>query len=91
MLFSGHPLCPVSSFRKYINKLNATCDDLWQRPNDVYTDDYTNQPNRQTSGESASLRQYLGCNTVFDMRLRVTFFTGRPYHFNQTLRTANKL
>jgi hypothetical protein len=30
-------------------------------------------PNRQTSGESASLPQYLGCNTVFDMRLRVTF------------------
>ena len=46
--------------------------------------------NRQTSGESASLPQYLGCNTVFDMCLRVTFFAGRPYHFNQTLRTANK-
>jgi hypothetical protein len=29
--------------------------------------------NRQTSGESTSLPQYLGCNTVFDMRLRVTF------------------
>ena len=29
--------------------------------------------NRQTSGESASLPQYLGCNTVIDMRLRVTF------------------
>jgi hypothetical protein len=29
--------------------------------------------NRQTSGESGSLPQYLGCNTVFDMRLRVTF------------------
>jgi len=29
--------------------------------------------NRQTSGESASVPQYLGCNTVFDMRLRVTF------------------
>ena len=29
--------------------------------------------NRQISGESASLPQYLGCNTVFDMRLRVTF------------------
>ena len=28
---------------------------------------------RQTSGESASLPQYLGCNTVLDMRLRVTF------------------
>jgi hypothetical protein len=27
--------------------------------------------NRQTSGESASLPQYLSCNTVFDMRLRV--------------------
>ena len=31
------------------------------------------QRRRQTSGESASLPQYLGCNTVFDMRLRVTF------------------
>ena len=29
--------------------------------------------NRQTSGEFASIPQYLGCNTVFDMRLRVTF------------------
>jgi hypothetical protein len=29
--------------------------------------------NRQTPGESASLPQYLGCNTVFDMCLRVTF------------------
>ena len=29
--------------------------------------------NRQTSGESASLPQYLRCNTVFDMRLRITF------------------
>ena len=29
--------------------------------------------NRQTSGESASLPQSLGCNTVFDMHLRVTF------------------
>ena len=46
--------------------------------------------NRQTSGESASLPQYLGCNTVFDMRLRVRFPRRKPYHFNQTLRTANK-
>ena len=29
--------------------------------------------NQQTLGESASFPQYLGCNTVFDMRLRVTF------------------
>ena len=36
-------------------------------------EDYTRTANRQTSGESASLPQYLGCNTVFDMRLRVTF------------------
>ena len=34
---------------------------------------YYRLANRQTSGESASLPQYLGCNTVFDMRLRVTF------------------
>ena len=33
----------------------------------------TSSVNRQTSGESASLPQYLGCNMVFDMRLRVTF------------------
>jgi hypothetical protein len=31
------------------------------------------QSKRQTSGESASLPQYFGCNMVFDMRLRVTF------------------
>jgi hypothetical protein len=29
--------------------------------------------NRQTQGDPASLPQYLGCNTVFEMRLRVTF------------------
>ena len=46
--------------------------------------------NRQTSGESASLPQYLGCNAVFDMVYASHFFAGRPYHFNQTLRTANK-
>ena len=49
--------------------------------------------NRKTSGESASLPQYLGCNTVFDNLICVYashFFAGRPYHFNQTLRTANK-
>jgi hypothetical protein len=32
-----------------------------------------NSCNRQTSGESASLPKSLGCNTVFDIRLRVTF------------------
>ena len=40
----------------------------------LYTADcFIEVTNRQTSGESASLPQYLGCNTVFDMRLRVTF------------------
>jgi hypothetical protein len=43
-------------------------------------------PNRQTSGESASLPQYLGCTTVFDMRLRVTGvlckFTFSPLTFS---------
>jgi hypothetical protein len=39
----------------------------------IYIHLYIYIPNRQTSGESASLPQYLGCNTVFDMRLRVTF------------------
>ena len=28
--------------------------------------------NQQTSGESASLPQYLCCNTVFDMRLHIS-------------------
>ena len=46
--------------------------------------------NRQTSGESTSLPQYLGCNTVFDMRLRVTFLRRKTVSFNQALRTANK-
>jgi hypothetical protein len=39
--------------------------------------------NRQTSIESASLPQYLGCNTVFDMRLlhqRPIFFKANSIH-----------
>jgi hypothetical protein len=39
----------------------------------IMTFDSWSCDNRQTLGESASLPQYLGCNTVFDMRLRVTF------------------
>jgi hypothetical protein len=35
--------------------------------------------NRQTSGESTSLPQYLGCNAVFDMRLRVSQCRLIPY------------
>ena len=55
---------------------------LWKKRNIIVTfqsGQLTEQPktlddlNRQTSGESASLPQYLGCKTVFDMRLRVTF------------------
>ena len=63
--------------------------------------------NRQTSGESASLPQYLGSigkprvsplrflNTSAVIRYLICVyashcFAGRPYHFNQTLRTANK-
>ena len=42
-------------------------------------------PNRQTSGESASLPQYLGCNTVFDMRLRVTFLPRKTVSFQSNI------
>ena len=48
MYISGHPLCPVSSYRKYLSKLNPKRDDLWQRPADEFdeTQDvwYLNQP-----------------------------------------------
>ena len=41
--------------------------------------------NRQTSVESASLPQYLGCNTVFDMRLRVTFLRRKTVSLQSNL------
>jgi hypothetical protein len=41
--------------------------------------------NRQTSGESASLPQDLGCNTVFDMRLRVTFLRRKTVSFQSNI------
>ena len=28
----GNPLCPVKSFESYLEKLNPSCDRLWQRP-----------------------------------------------------------
>ncbi|VDI71655.1 Hypothetical predicted protein [Mytilus galloprovincialis] len=33
---SGSEYCPVSSFEKYVNKLNPECDKLWQRPKDQF-------------------------------------------------------
>ena len=46
---------------------------------------FNNQINRQTSGESASLPQSLGCNTVFDMRLRVTFLRRKTVSFQSNI------
>ncbi|KAL5015909.1 hypothetical protein ScPMuIL_005498 [Solemya velum] len=44
----GSPCCPVTSFEKYIAKLNPNRDDLWQRPKDEFsTEDeiwYINAP-----------------------------------------------
>ena len=35
----GHNLCPVSSFKKFIDKLNRRCDRLWQKPRQIVKDD----------------------------------------------------
>ena len=35
----GHNLCPVSSFKKLIDKLNPRCDRLWQKPRQIVKDD----------------------------------------------------
>jgi hypothetical protein len=34
-----NPACPVSSFRKYVSKLNPECNALWQRPLDSFEED----------------------------------------------------
>jgi hypothetical protein len=47
--------------------------------------------NRQTSGESASLPQYLGCNTVFDMRLRVTVFRRKTVSLQSNIAHREKV
>ena len=48
VLFSGHNLCPVASFKKYIQKLHPARSDLWQRPVESFEDNddtwYMNQP-----------------------------------------------
>ncbi|VDI46251.1 Hypothetical predicted protein [Mytilus galloprovincialis] len=36
---SGSEYCPVSSFEKYVNKLNPECDKLWQRPKDQFLEE----------------------------------------------------
>ena len=45
--FSGHPLCPVQSFKDYLARLHPSNDWLWQRPVDSFEDAstywYTNQ------------------------------------------------
>ena len=35
----GHNLCPVSLFKKLIDKLNPRCDRLWQKPRQIVEDD----------------------------------------------------
>jgi hypothetical protein len=37
--FSGNPLCPVSSFKKYLSKLHPSKNDLWQKPRDSFEED----------------------------------------------------
>ena len=34
----GNLMCPVSSFEKYVAKLNDHCSRFWQRPRDTFTD-----------------------------------------------------
>lgn len=37
--FAGNPLCPVSSFKKYLSKLHPSKNDLWQKPRDSFEED----------------------------------------------------
>ena len=37
--FSGNPLCPVSSFKKYLSKLHPSKNDMWQKPRDSFEED----------------------------------------------------
>ena len=46
---------------------------------------YSNRQILNTSGESASLPQYLGCNTVFDMCLHVTFLRRKTVSFQSNI------
>jgi hypothetical protein len=63
----------------------ADSPEVFRLLSDWYTID-----NRQTSGESASLPQYLGCNTVFDMRLRFTFLRRKTVSLQSNIAHANK-
>ena len=48
MYATGTILCPVSSFQKYLSKLNPKCNALWQRPKDSFDENdsiwYENKP-----------------------------------------------
>ena len=37
----GSIYCPVASYVKYVSKLNAKCDRLWQYPRDAYYEEDT--------------------------------------------------
>ncbi|CAG2226383.1 KCTD1_15 [Mytilus edulis] len=64
---SGSEYCPVSSFEKYVNKLNPECDKLWQRPKDQFWEEdpswYYNIPvGEKTLGNFMSYLSKKRCN-----------------------------
>ena len=78
----GHPLCPVASFSKYIEKLNSAVPDLWQRPKTKFNTNDQVWYTAQKIGEN-KLRKFLSTlskkcelSTVYtNHSLRVTGIT----------------
>ena len=54
----GHPLCPVASFSKYVEKLNSAIPDLWQRPKTKFNTNDQVWYTAQKIGEN-KLRKFL--------------------------------
>ena len=87
---SGHPLCPVASFKKYVAKLHPSCPKLWQRARDSFLDDepvwYCNSP----VGEKALQKFMPNLSNICDLSQRysnhsiratgATILTEKNYH-----------
>ena len=79
---SGHPLCPVASFKKYLDKLNPKREALWQRSLDSFTENsptwYMDQPlGKNTLGNMLkTICEQSGLNDIYTNHyLRATSIT----------------
>ena len=77
---SGHPLCPVASFKKYLDKLNPKSEDLWQRSLYSFTENST----------TWYMDQPLGKNTLGNMLKTICKQSGLNYIYtNHSLRATS--